>query len=405
MLSRRYAWYVLGLLTVLNFFNYVDRQMIVGMYDDFERHFHLTAAQFGELNSSFFVVHSLTTIPLAWLADRYDRRVIVAVAVIVWSLATLGTVWAGGFATLLLLRGMVGVGEAAYLPVSNALLAESFRADEKSKAVGIFNGGMFAGACIGIYAGVRLGIPRAFEVVALPGILLGFVVLLLKVPKHRVDRPATLPTIRAMFHDAARSLRSKTALWMLAAGVFISFTAGGYIGWFVKYIEVYQRLTPLEATKRLFLIVLTAGPSGAVAGGLVADWIYRRRKDGRPLGIALGFLLALPCAIGSLYTTGTTYFVFAWLICFFLPWYNGPMAAVIDDVVDDDKASTAQGAFSTVLHLLGTAPGFVVVGWFVEPWGLREALLLPTATILLAAACCVIGARHVIADMAAEGRA
>ena len=394
MLSRRYAWYVLGLLTALNFVNYVDRQMIVGMYDEFQRHFGLTNPQFGALNSSFFVVHSLTTIPLAWLADHFDRRKVLAIGAIVWSLATLGTVWAGGFTMLLVLRGLVGVGEAAYLPVSNALLAESFRPDEKSKVVGIFNGGMFAGACIGIYAGVRLGIPTAFEVVALPGVLLGVVVWFLRVPPHRVDVHVK-PTLAAMFRDAYRSLRTRTGFWMLLAGVLISFTAGGYIGWFVKFIDDYQGLTPLQATERLFWIVMTAGPTGVIVGGLVADWLYRRRRHGRPLAIALG----------SLYSTGVTYFVFAWLICFFLPWYNGPMAAVIDDIVDDDKAATAQGAFSTVLHLLGTAPGFVVVGWLIEPWGLRAALLLPTATILLAALACLAGARTVIADMRAKGRA
>ena len=74
MLTRRYAWYVLGLLTALNFINYVDRQMILGMYEEFERHFGLSNPQFGWLNSSFFIVHSLTTIPLAWLADHFDRR-------------------------------------------------------------------------------------------------------------------------------------------------------------------------------------------------------------------------------------------------------------------------------------------------------------------------------------------
>jgi predicted MFS family arabinose efflux permease len=405
MLSRRYAWYVLALLTALNFVNYVDRQMIVGMFDEFRRVFGLSEPQFGWLGTSFFIVHSLTTLPFAWLADRYDRRLIVGLAAIVWSLATLGTAWAGGFATLLLLRGMVGVGEAAYLPVSNALLAESFRPDEKSKVVGIFNAGMLLGACIGIYWGVRLGIPRAFQVVALPGIILGVVALFLKVAPHRVDKPNVQPTLGSMLRDARTTLSTATARWMLAAGVFISFTAGAYIYWFVTFIETYQGMTPQQATGRLFWIVLTAGGSGVVVGGLVADALYRRRPYGRPLAIAIGFLLAIPFAVAALYSTGTAYFVISWFTMFFLPWYNGPMAAVIDDIVDDDKASTAQGAFSTVLHLLGTAPGAVVIGWLIKPLGLREALLIPTGTILLAALCCLMGARHVVADMAAKRRA
>jgi predicted MFS family arabinose efflux permease len=143
--SRAYAWYVLVLLTALNLLNYVDRFVLVGMYDDLRARFGLSDAQIGGLTTAFFVVHAITTVPLGWAADRWDRRRILGLGVIVWSLATLGSGYALGFLSLVVLRGLVGVGEAAYGPIPNAVLCEVFGTDLKARIVGIFNGGMFAG--------------------------------------------------------------------------------------------------------------------------------------------------------------------------------------------------------------------------------------------------------------------
>src|SRR6185295_11068473 len=151
--SRRYAWYVLGLLTFLNFVNYLDRMMIVGMWDQLRLRFSLSNTEVGAIGASFFFVHGLTTIPFGWVADRFDRRKVIAFGAIAWSLATIGTAYSLGFITLLVFRSLVGVGEASYGPVSNSLLCESFRPDEKARTVSIFNVGMFAGATLGILLG------------------------------------------------------------------------------------------------------------------------------------------------------------------------------------------------------------------------------------------------------------
>jgi predicted MFS family arabinose efflux permease len=408
--SRRYSWYILGLLTLINFFNYTDRQVIVSMYDAFRQRFGMGNFEIGALTTAFYVVHAVTTIPFGWAADHWDRRRILAFGVIFWSLATLGSAWAVGFWSLFLLRGAIGVGEAAYLPVSNAVLCEVFPQKDKARTIGIFNGGMFVGGCAGIMVGSWLGFPSAFQVVAIPGLILGVLALNLRISRRRVmDRSQSETNWRVLLASGWKALNSKTAHWMLAGGILISCTATSFITWFVDFVIHYHFVgVPEEEAKtaatRIFgIIAITGGSLGVIVGGWVADHLRTWWRSGRALTIALGFLLAIPCAMGAVFLDrGWPFYIASWLMMFFVPWYNGPIAALIDDVVDDDQAATAQASVSFMLHLCGSGPAAFLVGGLSAYVGLRWALMLPTATMLLSALCFLMAARHVGRDMDAR---
>jgi predicted MFS family arabinose efflux permease len=401
--SRAYAWYVLALLTGMNLFNYIDRFVIYAMYDDLRRIFGFSNAQLGAFSSAFFVVHAVLILPFGWAGDRYDRRKLVAFGVILWSLATLSAAYAVGFVTLLLAMGVIGLGEAAYGPVAYTVLCESFRPDEKSKIIGIFNLGTIAGAALGLVAGLLLGFPSAFQIVALPGLVLGVMALYLDVPPLRTNLVKKSTRLRTMFTDAVRVMNFRTLRWLLAGSILISFAAGGYISWFADFIQQNKGFTKTGAIWTLAPIVFTAGPLGVVAGGLFGDAMLRRVPYGRVLAMAVGFAMAVPSALAAIYIDhGWGFFVPAFFLMFFIPFYNGPMVAVIDDVVDDADANSAQGSWIFLLHLLGTAPSSYAVGLASDYIGLRNAMLLPTAATFLAAVFCFVGCRFVEGDMAAR---
>jgi MFS transporter, Spinster family, sphingosine-1-phosphate transporter len=402
--ARAYAWYVLALLTAINLFNYVDRLVPNGMFDDMRKPpLSLSDGQIGSLWWAFFTVHAVTTIPFGWAADRFDRRKILAAGVIGWSLATLGSAFATGFVMLLMMRSLIGIGEACYGPVSNAILCEIFPPEQKARTIAIYNAGMFAGATIGGGVGAWLGFPTAFLAVATPGIILGLLVTRLKVPRVRADVPRVKPRFRSMYKDAFISINVRSLHWMLIAGVLISFAAGGYISWFIDFITRFKDMDAKQAAIVCGLITLTGGPVGVILGGVLADRLQRKRKSGRMIAIAMGFVLSVPFALGAIYfPRGIPWYITSWLLIAFIAFYNGPMAAVIDDVVDDDKAATAQATFSFVLHLIGTGPGGFFVGYVSQSWNLQNALLLPTIATALAAVFCLIASRHVGADMAAK---
>ena len=405
--SPRYAVYVLVLLTALNFLNYVDRQVITSMYDDLRKHFHFSDGQIGTIGSAFFFVHAITTIPFGWASDHYDRRRIMALAVLGWSAATLGSAYALGFFSMLVMRSMVGIGEAAYGPVANTVLAELFPADRKARVIAIFNGGMFAGACIGIYMGAQLGFPRSFLWVGYPGLIMGLLAWNLRIRPMREGVPASskYPGFFNVLKDSWASINVPTLRWMQVSGVLISFAVGGYIMWFIDFVTRYKHVEKEAAANIYGAIAISGGVAGVLVGGRVADWLQHRRADGRVLTIAIGFFAAVPFSIGAIYLpNGIPFYISSWLMMFFIPWYNGPMAAVIDDVVDDDKASTAQASFTFFLHLLGSGPAAAAVGTLSGLVGLQNALMLPTACIVFAAIFALRAARHVGPDMEARNQ-
>ena len=88
LMTRRYAWYVLLVLTAINFINYVDRQIIISLGPFIRRDLQLTYTGFGWLITAFMLIHSLTSLPLGMLSDRWVRHKIIALGVLSWSAAT-----------------------------------------------------------------------------------------------------------------------------------------------------------------------------------------------------------------------------------------------------------------------------------------------------------------------------
>lgn len=151
--ASRYAWYILFILTLVQVVNYVDRQIIPPLLKPIQDELNLSNTAVGFLGTAFMLVHSLAAIPLGVLADRVARRKIIAAGVGFWSLATAGAGFASSYSHLLLARGAVGVGEAAYAPAATSLLSDMFPARMWAKVIGIFNLGLVIGAAVGLVLG------------------------------------------------------------------------------------------------------------------------------------------------------------------------------------------------------------------------------------------------------------
>jgi len=128
-------WTVLIILMLINFVNYVDRQIIFSLFPfHFARISVLDYAQLGMLATAFTVVLSLASLPLGMLADRTSRRLVISCGVIFWSAATFFSGLASSFRSLLLARGLVGVGEAAYTPAGTAVISATFPQEVRGAA-------------------------------------------------------------------------------------------------------------------------------------------------------------------------------------------------------------------------------------------------------------------------------
>jgi sugar phosphate permease len=270
---------------------------------------------------------------------------------------------------------------------------------------------MFAGACAGLWLGGALGFPRAFTLVALPGFLLGVLALTLPVAATRAEVVAKpgARTLRSILKEMVQGVRStlsiRTLRWLLASAVLISFAAGGYVTWIVDFTVQVKGMSQAEARPLYAVIALTGGILGVLSGGFVADRWQARTPRGRVLTMASGFLAAFPFCLGVIFLdVGTPFIVVAWLLMFFIPFYNGPMPAIIDDVVDDADATTAQAAFVPFLHILGTGSAALVIGFVsdIPSIGLRGAFAVPAFATLLAGVLAYRASFFVKADMEAK---
>ena len=123
--SNNYKWFVLAILTVVYAFNFIDRQILVILQEPIKAELGLSDTQLGLLTGfSFAVVYVTAGIPIAWLADRSNRRNIVAVSLGIWSVMTALSGMVQNYTQLLLARLGVGLGEAGGSPPSHSMLSD-----------------------------------------------------------------------------------------------------------------------------------------------------------------------------------------------------------------------------------------------------------------------------------------
>src|SRR5262249_58484851 len=128
----------LSVLSLSNFFNYLDRYIVAGVLPLVESELHIDHERAGLLASMFMIVYMLASPVGGYLGDRIQRRFLVAGGVFVWSLATIGSGLASSFAVLLLARAMIGVGEAGYGSGGSAAVSDLFPPSIRTPLVAVF---------------------------------------------------------------------------------------------------------------------------------------------------------------------------------------------------------------------------------------------------------------------------
>jgi MFS transporter, Spinster family, sphingosine-1-phosphate transporter len=390
-MTRRYAWYVLLILTAINFINYVDRQIIISLGPFIRSDLQLTYTGFGWLITAFMLVHSLTSLPFGMLSDRWVRRKIIAFGVWSWSAATFLCGLATDFSHLLMGRAAVGIGEAAYGPPANSLLSDAFPALKRSRILGFFNLGMFLGGATGLILGGVLGEILGWRaclyLVSLPGFLLGGLAWYLREPPQAIVHQRT--SVKAL-------LCNPLLIYLLVGGVITAFSAGALIVWMPQFVTDVRLFRPRDAGLYVGAVGVTGGLLGVVTGSYLADWLYARWPWGRMATIGAGLILSSPFVTLSLYTTNhVAMMIYFFLGIFLMVWYTGPIIAVIHDVVPSDVKATAQALYILLIHLLGDTFSPAIVGKLADLHNLQTALLLPAVINVAAGVIFLVGCRRV----------
>lgn len=378
----RAQWRVLLILMLVNFVNYVDRQIIFSLFPAIRREFGLSFEQLGYLATAFTVVLSIGSFPLGMLADRVSKRAVVSAAVLFWSGATFFSGLAGSFRSLLAARGLVGVGEAAYNPAGAAVISASFPGEMRARVQGAFDIGMFVGGAMGVALGgvmvQSFGWRPAFFLVGIPGVVLGLSAL-------RLPRAPGVSCGECM--PMRELLRVPAFLALLGSGWFCSFAGYAYVAWGPELVQEYKGFNPREAGLALALAVVVGGTCGIATGAYLSDLLAKVRIWGRAAIIPVGFVLGAPAIFFALHSTSKlSFFLFFALGAFFLSWYHGPLTATIHDLVPPRGHATALGFYNLFVNLCSMAVAPLVIGKIADHYNLVTALHIPIAAQLLGAA-------------------
>lgn len=199
-ISRGYAAYALGLLTLINLLNYLDRNVIFALFEPLKRDLGFTDTQLGWLGSAYILVYSLAALPFGVISDLRSRRAVIAGGVAVWSAFTFFSGLIRNFTQLFWCRAAVGIGEAAFAPAASSLVADYYPGKGRAGALGILSAGLAIGGVLGILLGGTLeqayGWRVAFMAVGVPGFLLALLASRLIEPSRPLKPVPVRPYVK-----------------------------------------------------------------------------------------------------------------------------------------------------------------------------------------------------------------
>ena len=380
--STRYRWTVLVMLTLVYTFNFIDRQILVILQEPIKADLGLSDAQLGLLTGfSFALVYVTAGIPIAWLADRANRRNIVAASLAFWSLMTAMSGLVQNYGQLLVARLGVGVGEAGGTPPAHSMISDYFPPSSRGTALSFYSMGIYIGVLCGFAAGgwiaENFGWRNAFFVIGIPGILYAFAVLwVVKEPKRGHFDPAGAGApAQSSLSETMAGLRRRPTFWYLSVGcAFSAFISYGNGNFMPSFLMRNHGLSLTEVGVILGLISGLSGATGTFLGGYMADRLATRDMRWYLWIPILGGLSAMIPAYYTLLGENTTFIVAAMIPSQILSaLYLGPCIATCHNLVSPGMRAMASAILYFVLNLIGLGLGPLTVGllsdFYAEPFG------------------------------------
>lgn len=334
-------WYALGLFTLGYALNIGDRYVVSTLIEPIKAEMGLSDSGVGFLTGVSLAIFYVTLgIPLAVLADRSNRRNLLAAAVAAWSVMTALCGQAQTFVQLMLARFGVGVGEAGGTPPSASLISDLFGPQQRSLAFSIFALGAPLGAWLGSeFAGnvaEQYGWRVAFTVLGVPGILLALVILLtLREPvRGRLDRVGVSNAAPHRLRETLRFLwRNSSVFHVIAAGTVLTFWSWGLIWWTPAFLMRSHGLSVGEAGALLGPIHLVGG-TGALLVTAALMYLQAFRDPRRIMRFSA--LVALVATVPSIlvYAGDRSLVVpMLWILIPATYFYIGPLMGVLQNLV------------------------------------------------------------------------
>jgi MFS transporter, Spinster family, sphingosine-1-phosphate transporter len=361
--TRLYPRTALALLTALNLLNYIDRSVLNAVQPLVQSEFHVNDAQIGRLTTVFLIFYTISAPIMGPLADRYSRRLIIALGAFAWSGFTLLTAITHTYSGLLIRHTLVGIGEASFVTISPTLVADLFPESKRGRVLGVFYLAIPVGTALGYVLGgslgTRFGWRTPFLLAGAPGFLLATLVLFLPEPERGRFDTLKETAERSRVWGLARNPAFVTATLGMA---MMTYALGGLQVWMPTFLSRMRGYTLDQANLWFGVIILFDGLVASLAGGWLGDVLLRRTRSAYYLVSAVSMGLGIPVMIVALFNRGPAMVPGIAVAGFLLLLNTAPLNAAIINSVGAHIRATAIAVNLFVIHFLGDALSPWIIG-------------------------------------------
>ena len=398
-----YAWYVVAVLMVAYIVAIVDRQILSLLVEPIKRDLGVSDTQVGLLAGfAFAVFYSILGVPIARLADRKNRKAIIAIGIVIWTLMTAACGLAKSYAQLFAMRVGVGVGEATLSPAAYSIMADYFPPRRLARAISVYAMGLYAGSGIALLAGSAvvamlsgpgmLDLPvvgeihrwqTTFIVVALPGFIVLALTMTVREPPRRqfaydgshrtvAAKAVALREIREFFRRNRRLIVAHFGGFLMIGTVISAFLI-----WVPELLRRTYDYTIAEAGAIYGLSLLLFGTAGPYFGGWFAEWLANRGyRDAEMRAAAICGAIMIPISVLAPLAPGrVSVLVMLALLSFILASAQGLPPAIMQLIAPNRMRAQFTALFMLVAVLAGFSLGPACTAIITDyVFGYEEAL-------------------------------
>jgi predicted MFS family arabinose efflux permease len=396
MPPKLYPRLLLAVLTGLNILNYIDRNVLFAVQSDIKKEFLVSDGKIGLLTSAFFFTYMFAAPLIGWLGDRFPRKNIVVIGILIWSGFTFLTWFVHDYSQLLFRHAIVGIGEASYATIAPTLIADSFSPLKRGRMLSIFFLGLPVGSAAGYFVGgyvahAFVSWRAPFMAAGIPGFVLALLLWFLPEPP-RGEQEQTAPADKmSLLRGLVRNGAFLTSTLGMAA---YTFAMGGMQVWIPTFLVRLRGLDLKTANIDFSYIVIVNGIGATLLGGWIGDRLLKRYFGAYYTFSGVAMLVAVPFMIAAIYTVGPLMFPAIFAAVFFVLIGTGPTNAALVNSVSASIRSTALAVNVFVIHLLGDAFSPALIGRVSDKTGsLQTAFWMAFAAAGLSGLILLYGAK------------
>lgn len=411
-MKHRWPLILLTLIATVQFF---DRAMMVIVVEPIKQEFGLSDSQLGLVAGlSYAVAFAVAGIPLGWLADRVNRRNLLAGVVALWSgfVALAGS--ASSYATLVATRVGIGAMDAGGQPCSVSMIADMVQREKRAGAVAVFFAGVPLGMLLGFLGGGLIasayGWRAGFYVAAVPGLLLAVLLwFTVKEPQRGATEPARQAPENAppLMQSLAFMARQRSLVLIIVASVLVTATSSAMMSWIGSLLIRTHQLSLPAVGVMTALCMGGVGAVGTLLAGSLADRLGAQDMRWQPRLMALAAALiaifgAGVCLLPSVAGVAVALGLFAACVA----GLNGPTYALSQSLVQVRMRGVSMSTLIVLLNLIGVGVGPTLAGVLSDafaaqygPDSVRWAMVCVLALNLPAVALFAWAARSIRGDL------